>query len=316
MALADLLKTFKEEDDKLTDQLERYLMYRSGPDIGRPYEERIEGYHHPSALSSIACLRQYVYSWIDAKRSDPSNSAKGQRIFDTGNDFGYRMQGYLYENGILLGKWKCVVCEYEWVDLENPSPRCCPKCAVKLVIWYNLHYLEVPLVDNELEFAGHSDAAVLNKQRRELWEFKTIKNRDSKTGPYAICFEDLVEPQGKHQHQLNTYFFLANKLYGIDAKDFTKGGFIYGAKNTQEWKEFKSMLIPETVEAVKVKAETAKYCINTKTLPERLGTDKTDRFCRYCEWLKLCWSEHTFEEVARNPLCSEHTYKADRTGAD
>lgn len=301
MALADLLKTFKDkEEDKLINELDRYLMYRSGPDIGRPYEYRIEGFHHPSVLSSVQCDRRYIYSWIDAKRSNPSNNAKGQRIFNTGNDFGYRMQGYLYELGVLIGEWLCISCTFRWLDLEHPSPKCCPKCGTSLEIWYNLHYLEIPLIDEETKMAGKADAGVIKGSKRTLWEFKTIKNKDAKTSPYANCFEGLISPLDHHQIQFNLYLYLANKLYGLENNDFIKGGFIYQSKNNQDWKEFPVALIPETVERVKVRKEVLESIITSKTLPPRMAENKSDRNCRYCEWLDLCWeTDHNFTDIDR-----------------
>lgn len=304
MALVDLLKTFKnEKEEGLLQEIDRYLMYRDGADIGRSYEVRAEGYHHPSVLASFDCLRQYVYSWIDAKRSNPSINAKGKRIFHTGNDFGYRIQGYLYEMGILIGEWLCTACEYRWMDLDDPSPNYCPKCGRELEIWYNLHYLEIPLLDDEEKMAGKADAGVLREGKKTLWEFKTIKNRDQRTSSYANTYEDLVQPLDHHNTQFNLYMYLANKLYGKNKDDFTSGGFVYISKNTQDWKEFNLTLMDEVIQKAKVKRDLVEQHVADKTLPERAGMDKTDRFCRFCQWLDLCWtSGHTFSSVDRRVM--------------
>jgi len=303
MALADLLKTFKkdENEDNIIQEMERYLIKRRGPGIGRPYEERMVGVHHPSVLSSVECMRRYVYSWLDTKRSNPQDDPKGKRIFHTGDDYGCRLQGYFYEMGILLGEWLCIKCEHRWVDMENPSPKVCPNCGAEFKIWYNLHYLEVPFVYpnwGKYGIAGKADGALKRPRfsKRQLVEIKTIKNRDSRTGPYAVCFEDLVEPQGKHTAQLNMYLHMASDLYG---NDFDSGFIIYGAKNTQEWKRYNIRLMPELIDKLKVKTEIIESFLEKGAMPLRLGKDKTDRKCRYCDWKDTCWTEHTFAEVDR-----------------
>lgn len=299
MALAEILKTFKTVSKRgILSDVDRYLIKRKGPDIGRPYETRAKGVHHPSSVSAEDCLRCLVYGWLNTQKSNPSKDPKGQRIFDTGHDFGYRMQGYFWDMGLLLGEWHCVRCGHTWVDMENPSPRDCPNCEAEFEIWYDLHYLEVPLWDEKYNIAGRSDGCLMRPWGRQLIELKTIKNRDITSSPHSFCFEDLSEPKPSHRYQLNIYLDMAGRLYGRKhSNDLRHGLIIYGAKNNQLQKEFEITLMDEVVAPMYVKMETIEQCLKDGVLPARGGDNKSCYQCRYCDYLDFCWSDHTFVDA-------------------
>lgn len=299
MPLSDLLKTFKNEKEGILDEMDRFLLYnRKGADIGRPYEERIEGWHHPSVLSSVSCDRAYIYGWIKAKKSNPSINAKGRKIFDCGNDYGYRKQGYLWCMDKLLGRWLCIECKHLWLDLENPSYRKCPECGSELEIWYNLQYLELPLFDYENNLCGHADLAFKHEGQIKIGEVKSIKNRGERQS-YTPSFEDLNEPLVHHRIQLNCYLNMAKKECGKNERDFEKGIFIYGGKNNQEEKEFEIRRSIEDYQAVITRKEILDEYIKIFKLPERLCTNKNDWHGRFCDWKDTCWADIGFEELDR-----------------
>jgi len=301
MALKDLLKTFKAPPKKesICGEIDRYLLTkRGGKDISRPYDERVKFVHHPSSLSSVECLRALVYGWLDTTKSNSQNTAKSYRIFDTGHDFGYRMQAYFWDMGILLGEWKCVICTHRWLDMENPSPRTCPSCAAELVIGYNLHYLEVPILDKERNILGKSDGAILRPWGRQLIELKTIKNRDVRAGERSVCFEDLIQPRQSHTEQLMLYIATAAKMYGKKSEeDLNSGVIIYGGKNNHELKEFFVSLVDEVLQKLYLKAEVIDSCVNNGQLPARLCENKDCYECKYCSYTDICWSGATFKDV-------------------
>jgi hypothetical protein len=204
MALGTLIKAFRTPQDKgITNELDKYILgKKSSKDLGRPYEERAIGVHHPSALSSVACIRELVYSWINAPISNQQHSVVSDAIFGAGHDFGYRMQSYFWDMGILLGEWHCIECKHTWLDMQNPSPRKCPNCGANLELLYNLHYLEVPLFDKEHNIMGRADGALVRDWGFQLIELKTIKNRDVRTREGMVTFDDLVAPYLSHQYQL------------------------------------------------------------------------------------------------------------------
>lgn len=298
MSLADLLKTFKRTNDKgIVGELDRFNMTkRKGADIGRPYETRAVGYHHPSSISSQDCLRSLVYGWLNTERSNKQENAKSQRIFDTGHDFGYRMQGYFWAMDMLLGEWLCIQCGHQWLDMDNPSPKKCPHCGADLEIWYNLHYLEVPFMTDK--WAGKADGVIVRPFGRQLLEFKTIKNRDAGTRPDTITFDDLVEPKVEHRLQANFYLWLAGQIYGRKSDtDLIHGLVIYGGKNNHDLKEFPISLLEQDAVYMQTKADIVDSCIKDRVLPARLGTEPSCRTCKWCSYKDFCWQNESFDQA-------------------
>lgn len=304
MGLGDILQTYKHDnkDNKgIKNKLDRYLIKRgSTVDIGRSYEdERKNNVHHPSALASNDCLRSMVFKWVNAEKTDEEREPKVQRIFNTGHDNGYRMQGYFYEMGILLGKWHCVECKHEWLDMEEPSPKICPNCGVEFDIWYNLHYLEVPIIDSDKNIYGSADTVLARSWGRQLVELKTIKNKPNRPSKYGTYFEDLQQPKESHRLQCNLYTAKAQEQYGQKTEeDFKHGLVVYSAKNDQRIKEFEIMVTPELVKELELKAEIIDQSLKDRELPDIPFENKSDPPCRWCDYKTLCWEdEPTFEEV-------------------
>lgn len=297
MALADLMKSFKTPQERgIFNDLDQYILSKkSTKDLGRPYEDRAVGVHHPSALSSIDCIRRHVYSWLDTKITNSQKNVVSDAIFGAGHDFGYRMQAYFWDMGILLGEWMCIECKHTWLDMQNPSPRKCPKCGAKLEILFNLHYLEVPVFNTKRNILGRSDGALLRDWGIQLLELKTIKNRDTKTRDGVICFDDLIAPKLEHQYQLNLYMGMAHDLYG----SCDTGIALYGAKNTNRRKEFTLNLIPERLNEMYLRAELVDKALEMGILPDRCCSEKRECYSKFCPWYDFCWTEHTFADADR-----------------
>lgn len=303
MGLGAILNTFKHKEKAkgIKTKLDRYLLKRTSTvDIGRPYEdERKMSVHHPSALSSEPCDRKLVYDFIQAEKTDGGIEPRIRRLFNVGHDNGYRIQGYFYEMGILLGKWHCVICGYTWLDMENPSPDSCPSCRSKLNIWYNLHYLEVPIYDNKCKISGSADGVLKREWGRQLFELKTIKNKPVRTSKYGNYFEDLQGPLDKHRLQANYYLCKSGNIYGRETEDdFKHGLIIYSSKNDQRIKEFTIMAMEEEAKKIEFRAALIDGWLEDKELPLRIYELKSKPPCSWCSYKKLCWeTEKTFNEV-------------------
>lgn len=307
MSLADILKTYKKPKDTKTktirDKLDRYLLKRSKSttkDIGRGYEkERDMTVHHPSSLSSNECLRYHVFKWLKTEKTNGGIEPRIQRLFDVGHDFGYRMTGYFWEMGILLGGWKCIECDHEWFDLENPSPTECPNCNTELEIWYNLHYIETPIIDKERNIAGHCDNILKRDFGRQIIELKTIKGKPQNAYSGGTYFQDLNEPKQSHRLQANWYLFGAGNQYGRESEhDFKHGLVIYINKNNQRLKEFSISMMPEFATKINLKAEMVDDYLEDNEIPDReTSMKKSKPPCKWCDWKDVCWSDPVFEEV-------------------
>jgi hypothetical protein len=307
MALKDILNTFKREGGNNPDEqymlpkLDRYLLALNGNRMIDKPENRAENCWHPSSLSTVKCLRFLTYLWLKTDPSNPSRvNEKGRLIFDVGHHVGYMFQQYFWDMGILEGKYHCVYCKHEWWAV---SPKECPSCSRPLEIWYDLHYLEVPIQNKEKNVIGHSDGCLmlggtpLNPKRRML-EFKTIKNRDFNTPATTLTFDELIQVKMEHAFQ--------GQLY-LDSDTFRElqckqGSVIYLAKNSQEKKEFVITSMPELVQPMYDKITIVEDALVNGYLPDRISNDKTCVDCKWCPMKDYCHdTSHTFEDADRRP---------------
>ena len=296
MALKDVFKTMKA-DTVLVGELDRHLLK---PSRGSGYvkDEREQGCWHVSSLAG--CVRSLMLQRMGIPCADKP-SAVATRIFDVGHHFGYILQEYLYDMGILYGEWQCKECGHRWTDLfENPSPSECPHCGKKLRIWDNLNYLEVPVSDEENNVLGHADGLIKTQGAYRIVEFKSIKNRDVKTSPSSVTFNDLSQPKDEHRWQVQYYTWRINeeaKKQGYRCEDCL---VLYMAKNTQELKEYPMKLMPDLFVAPQIE----KLNLLNKLLKERTVPPKPqDADCRWCSYKDICskiGAEAVKEEVVRN----------------
>jgi len=268
-------------DTVVIGELDRHLLANGDSGSGYVKDTRDNTGWHPSELGG--CERCLVLEKSGVLGKASPVSSVGRRIFDVGHHFGYMMQSYFYDMGILLGEWKCRVCKHIWEDLDNPSPRICPNCGQKLRIWINLDYREVPISVPEYDIKGHGDALILARSRKRLVELKTIKSRTVATPKTTDCFEDLNAPVYHHLLQLNLYLF---------GKGIEDGIFLYGCKNDQKIREFPIKLLENlyvTPQLEKIKRMNEH--ISNKTVPAReLDRVKSAGECRWCDLSELCFS--------------------------
>lgn len=299
MALGDLMKTMKKPHSVL-GELDRYLLKLQGKATLDDDHEREQGVWHPSEVSTVECIRELVYHWLKTPKSDQDTiRPQIRRLFDVGHHFGYQIQGYFWDMGVLLGKWHCIECKHRWSDYENGSPRKCPNCGAKLTIWYNLKYEEVPVRiprGDKPPVAGHADGMILDPKadsKKRMLEIKTIKAAEDgwteQMKAQRDYFQKLNEPLLKHNFQLNLY------MHGVGVPD---GVVLYGNKNDQSMKEY---LVKEYEPYVKkqfLKMEQTERALDEGYLPDRISDDKNCSDCRFCSYRTLCHgAEHTFADV-------------------
>ncbi len=293
MALGDLLKTLKSPNQTLGNEMDRYLLKLQGRPFLDQENDREKNVWHPSEISTTDCLRRLAFSHVKTPKSnDEKIRAQLRRLFDVGHHFGYQIQGYYWDMGKLLGKWKCQRCEHKWFDMVNASPRRCPNCDVKLYIWENLKYEEVPvriLRGDRKPIAGHADGVVVDNSTpsgMRVIEIKTIKaaepNWTEEMKATKDYFEKLNQPLDKHLYQANIY------MYGLQIMD---GIFHYGNKNNQEMKNYNIRLFQPFLDKQFIKLDTTEAIVDSGKLPERIVNDKKSEDCKYCPWRTLCYSK-------------------------
>jgi hypothetical protein len=301
MALKNLLQTFRQEKPEgIIGKLDRYLLQLNGNKFTGVPQDRETGVWHPSSLSTTDCVRRLAYVWLKTPGDSSNNvNSVSRKIFDVGHHSGYQMQAYFWDMGILEGVYGCVECKYDWWAI---SPRKCPNCDCKSEIWYNLVYLEVPVVDPVKNIKGHADGILNEDGNRKLLELKTIKNRDTATHPIAVTFDELTAAKTEHVYQMNLYMHILTR-YGLSPKwnqeigDIKQGVALYNAKNNQRQKEYLVGLIPEFVTPMYLKIDQTEHALENGYLPNRISEDVKSGHCKWCPFKTVCHSQATFQEV-------------------
>lgn len=290
MSLKNLLNTMKT-DTVLVGEIDRYLM-KPNKGSGFVKDDRAKNVWHPSSLGG--CPRALIMQMEGIPKSNGKISAVGQRIFDVGHHFGYMIQEYFYDMGILYGEWKCRKCEHRWTDLfKNPSPKVCPNCGEKLWIWYNLDYLEVPVYDEEYNIKGHADCLVKTLGKFRVVELKTIKNRTKGTSQKSVTYDELNKPKDNHIWQVQLYTYSLKKEAEKQLEKLEDIVVLYGAKNDQGIKEFKLRLMEDMyIKPQLEKITMMEEHIRKGIIPNRPKgcTSKSSYGCRFCDYKDLCYS--------------------------
>lgn len=298
MGFSDILKTFKKppETGGILAKMDRYLIALDGKPLLGESDHRAKDVFHPSEVSTNQCIRSMVYGWLKTPPSNPRKIPPNvKRIFDVGHHKGYILQQYFWDMDILEGNYHCVECKHDWWAV---SPRKCPNCEVKSVIWYNLRYDEINIRSERWNITGHADGIIIQDGKRILLEFKSIKNRDAKTGENAVTFDDLNQPKIEHMYQSNMYMDACDEA-GLEIE---RGIVIYFAKNNQLMKEFPIRKMDMFLQPSYDKINGTNHALDHGYLPERAGRMKSDPICMYCAHKNLCWTtEHTFAEVDHRP---------------
>lgn len=185
---------------------------------------------------------------------------KQQRTFENGHSTHARYQYHFGEMGILRGRWRCLTCNsiigkecIHGIKKPNDCPVCHNPQKTKPVVddegnilqgpRVQFEYVELPVVDEELDIVGHTDGIVDLENRLFIIDFKTCS---------SMVFKNIVDmdkPIKYHVRQINTYMY----ILGIDY-----GCLLYENKNTLEIKEFYLRKDDDVVSEIK---ERAKQCL-------------------------------------------------------
>lgn len=224
-ALSEWLQT-KKVETRLLGPVERYILAR------KPDGSRRQDILHPSELAKSDFCPRAAYlrlSGVPARPEKPN--LRLQSIFDEGHAIHGKWQKYLAEMGVLYGMWD----SGEWalsadVDLTTTS------------------YREVPLHDDSLRIAGHSDGWVKGLGEDCLIEIKSIGSGTIRFeqpsllrgGDLFSAWRDIRRPFPTHVRQGQLYLALANRMHasGLLASAPQEIVFLYELKADQSVKEF------------------------------------------------------------------------------
>ncbi len=149
---------------------------------------------HASALGKV-CARRNLLLAAFGTNTVP-NSAGNYFTYDMGHALHFWWQErYLGPKQELWGDWMCVACACKTCNgtktykVDGQTLRCdtCRSSGRKVtrglmpmncecgVPWQDaIRYMELPVVDEELDYCGHTDGILNHKPKQRLFEFKTI----------------------------------------------------------------------------------------------------------------------------------------------
>jgi hypothetical protein len=222
----------KKNEPRLVGDIERHL-------LTKPAEKRRTDVLHPSEMAkSTWCLRAsyFALSGVEVKKERPN--LRLQSIFDEGHFIHAKWQNWFKEMGTLHGLWACTVCgETRW----GTSPKMCPNCSAYS---HFLNYAEVPLVDESLRIAGHSDGWIKGIGNDCLIEIKSIGSGTLRIeapeliakadGDLQKAWRSIRRPFRTHLMQGQIYLELMKRM-GHKVDEIV---FIYELKADQDYREF------------------------------------------------------------------------------
>ena len=287
-ALKRLKDTYKG-DDRILPSLQRHVMRA----LGNEESTRRHDVMHPSEMSHKDWCHRHDYYRIvgtpsekEAALANPSFTLNN--VFAEGHTIHGKYQTWLWEMGVLYGRWLCLSCDYNWLDT---SPEQCPECMSP-----RLMYREVPL--NRDLVGGHADGGVNNLDGWDgLIEIKSI-------GMGTLRFEaprlhqryldgetleniwwKISRPFGTHMKQGQLYLWMAWPRYEEIC-------FIYESKFHQQVKEFVVSYNPQTIAPILEKAREVTDAVAAGLPPGRpdWAEEPDSKICKSCPYRRACWN--------------------------
>ncbi len=234
-----------------------------------------DNYYYPSTL--YGCKRKTLFSKLSCNKENTTN-AQGIFRLDTGTYIHNRWTDYWRALGVLYGDWYCTFCEQ--VTKHTLCPEICIHCGKN-----KLRYNEVPIRSEKLKISAIADGILIMKDRRILWECKSINNKGFKE------LEKTGIPKPEHFFQANIY---AHMLNIVGENIWIK----YENKDTQKSKDFfmekDGHLFKQAINTIDI-IESA---IEDEKLLSREHKNKNIPPCMWCDYVGLCFKTHlTFRKV-------------------
>lgn len=300
MASSDRRMSFKPTGEVLLHQIRRHVMR----EVARPNPDRDMSFVHPSEMTKESWCPRVPYYRISGAESSGEKPISFQlaNVFAEGHSIHDKYQRWLWDMGVLWGRWECRDHGHSFFDL---SPEFC-HCGS------DLKYREVPLFSERHRLIGHADGAVLCEDGKvRLIEIKTVglgtvrmeapdlfKKYSEGSKTLDQLWTSIGRPFPSHLKQGNLYLAIAPECHEF-LRDTTEIVFLYEWKPTQAVKEFAVTHREEVVHDILEDARSIKVCLEQKVPPERPDwAADTSHLCKPCEYYGVCWGKKKGAEDA------------------
>lgn len=304
--LRKLLDTNKIET-RILGSIQRHLMCREP-------EERRQDVIHPSEMcKSDWCGRATFFRLADAplEDNDPGPSFTLENVFAEGHEIHHKWQGWLWEMGILRGRFQCHACK---TNFAATAPKSCPLCKAAREC---LTYAEVPLKSEKYLIAGHADGDIADDPLEHLCPLLEVKSIGVGTlrfeAPKLLAahtykakaddgdermvtdleglWRDIKRPFPSHLRQGNLYMAVSGRRTMV---------FVYEAKWNQQVKEFRVKYQPQVVADLLDACLDIKYALESGQPPARpqWAQAASCTNCSKCNYKGHCWDPYLENDVA------------------
>ena len=278
-----------KDDPDLVGMVGKHLMRR------RSGDNRDFAHIHPSDISKDDwCPRRTYYQISSGKPEAEEFRPQMEMVFSEGHSIHTKWQTWLWEMGLLRGKFSCLLCGWEgWAS----SPSRCPVCHAQALDHFGqrfLRYREVPLRNEENRVLAHSDGD-LAPPFDGLLEIKSVgpgtvrKEMPSlyylySTGEYteATLWGKIKQPFPSHLRQGLIYCWLADR---------PRVWFVYEWKPSQQVRVYKVERNDDLISGRLESCQDIVHALDGGGIPRRpKGWDHTHSQCSTCPFNSECWS--------------------------
>lgn len=298
MSLKSIFTTLKNEG-YVIPTLDRYLLSLNAED-----DNRAPNVNAPSQAGND-CLRARYYSRTKTQADSNTIEPRTRRIFDNGTKVHERLQAYLVEQGILMME-EVPVLDID-LNIQGHTDGIIKLSKTERAV------IEIKSI-NSNGFSSLKDARADHKkqglvylyclERRRMYLRKKYPTWDSfqedapaRSKIHAERYQHLKDGSKytkaeKVSFQLRLHEKVDAILY-LTREPITKVIFLYENKDTQDLKEFvvdsSSAESKVTLDALVEDYVTLNKCVEEGEIPERLGVNKSDQVCRWCNYRVECW---------------------------
>lgn len=226
-----------------------------------------EDYFRASSIFKMCPRQEALYHKYKIDRKERISAALS-RTFKFGRLYEkFFRDELLGDSGLLLGKWKCRVCDYTTID-DSTKPKECGVCGAIV-----FDYVEDDLVDKELGIGGHPDGKLLWENRRYLLELKTTN---------SFNFSKVLQtPMEHHVAQMQIYMNMLKMDVGLAW---------YFNKDTSQDICHEVQYDENQVKVLLEKPRQYRSYLSTGELPERICFNASNPRANKCAVCKLCFS--------------------------
>jgi hypothetical protein len=192
--LKELIKGKSTDNGYVVPVLKEQVLIDNAKDSA----DRRRDVFHPSDISreKYFCPRRWVLGARNPElyKNDKINAQTAFR-FMVGHQLHDMTQRILGNAGVLFGTWNCRTCGHRVTGFK-PDYKCA-ECGDSR--W---KYQEVPVIDNELHIAGHTDGIVFLPEGKFIFEYKTSNHER---------YSSIIDAYEHHKKQALWYLDIKNR---------------------------------------------------------------------------------------------------------